>query len=277
MSAEVWSDQENDLIVATYFAMLKDDLAGRPYNKAALNRSLQQFVNRTRGSIEFKNCNISAALIGFGLPYIKGYQPRFNFQMSLVEAISRWLARNPAFEMAGRSLSQTSGFAEPPPLFFGTPPTMRNAPPTPELAQLEAVARKFDVAGRDERNRSLGQAGEERVFHHERSQLSACGRPDLSERVRWVSREDGDGAGYDIASFTPSGSPRLIEVKTTNGWERTPFYISRNELEVANARRQEWSLVRLYDFSREARAFEIRPPLEAHVSLMATQYQASFQ
>ena len=277
MSAEVWSDQENDFIVATYFAMLKDDLAGRPYNKAALNRSLQQLVSRTRGSIEFKNCNISAALIGFGLPYIKGYQPRFNFQMSLAEAISRWLARNPAFAMAGRSLSQTSGFGEPPPLFFGTPPTLRNAPPAPELAQLEAIARKFDVAGRDERNRSLGQAGEERVFLHERSHLSACGRPDPSARVRWVSREDGDGAGYDIASFTPSGAPRLIEVKTTNGWERTPFYISRNELEVANARRQEWSLVRLYDFSREARAFEIRPPLEAHVSLMATQYQASFQ
>ena len=29
--------------------------------------------------------------------------------------------------------------------------------------------------------------------------------------------------------FEPSGKPRLIEVKTTNGWERTPFYISANE------------------------------------------------
>lgn len=34
--------------------------------------------------------------------------------------------------------------------------------------------------------------------------------------------------------------------------------------------------MRLFDFSREVRAFELRPPLEAHVSLMATQYQASF-
>ena len=98
----------------------------------------------------------------------------------------------------------------------------------------------------------------------------------LADKVRWVSQEDGDGAGYDIASFAPNGSPRLIEVKTTNGWERTPFYITRNELEVADARRQEWSLVRLFDFSRQVRAFELRPPLEAHVSLMATQYRASF-
>jgi hypothetical protein len=47
-----------------------------------------------------------------------------------------------------------------------------------------------------------------------------------------MSEEDGDGAGYDIASFAPDGRPRLIEVKTTNGWERTPFHISRNELAV---------------------------------------------
>lgn len=88
-------------------------------------------------------------------------------------------------------------------------------------------------------NRSLGKAGEERVFHHERRNLLASGRSDLADKVRWVSQEDGDGAGYDIASFAPNGSPRLIEVKTTNGWERTPFYITRNELEVADARRQE--------------------------------------
>lgn len=275
MNAESWSDQENDAIVAVYFQMLKDDLAGRAYNKAMNNRSLQQSLGRSKGSIEFKNCNISAALVGFGLPYINGYQPRFNLQMSLAEAVSRWLAKNPAFE-ASSATEIAEGFADAPALFFGVPPTLQNAPPPAELSQLGAIARRFDVAGRDERNRSLGRAGEERVFHHERAHLQASGRTDLASKVRWVSQEDGDGAGYDIASFAPNGSRRLIEVKTTNGWERTPFYISRNELEVADARRHEWSLVRLFDFSREIRAFELRPPLEAHVSLMAMQYQAVF-
>ena len=65
------------------------------------------------------------------------------------------------------------------------------------------------------------------------------GRDDLARKVRWVSDEDGDGAGYDIASFAPDGRPRLIEVKTTNGWERTPFHISRNELAVAEERRSD--------------------------------------
>jgi hypothetical protein len=99
----------------------------------------------------------------------------------------------------------------------------------------------------------------------------------LAKRVRWVSKEDGDGAGYDIASFTSDGRERLIEVKTTNGWERTPFYISKNELEVAKERKETWFLFRVYEFAREPKAFELRPPLEAHVSLTATNYQASFQ
>lgn len=104
------------------------------------------------------------------------------------------------------------------------------------------IARKSDVAGRDERNRVLGRAGEERVLAYERSVLRSAGRDDLARKVRWVSEEDGDGAGYDIASFERDGRSRLIEVKTTNGWDRTPFHITRNELAVAEERRAEWCL-----------------------------------
>jgi len=75
---------------------------------------------------------------------------------------------------------------------------------------------------------------------------------------------------------TSDAKQRLIEVKTTNGWERTPFYISRNELAVADERRADWSLVRLWNFTREPKAFELHPPLEAHLSLTSTTFQASF-
>ena len=260
MSSNNWSDPENDAVVAAYFAMLSDELSGRSYVKAAQNRLLQGQIGRSRGSIEFKLCNVSAVCRGLGLPLIKGYQPRFNFQMSLAEAASRWLARHPEWA-----------------LFVGVAPTLRNAPPPEEVDQMQRVARRFDVAGRDERNRALGYSGEERVFHHERTVLQQQGRADLANRVRWVSQEDGDGAGYDIASFTSEGRERLIEVKTTNGWERTPFHISRNELEVANERHGDWYLFRLYEYSRSPKAFELRPPLDAHVSLTATSFQASFQ
>ena len=107
--------------------------------------------------------------------------------------------------------------------------------------------------------------------------LIAAGRDDLAERVRWTAQEDGDGAGFDILSFDTDESERLIEVKTTNGWERTPFHISRNELTVAEDRRENWHLVRLYNFSRSPRAFALRPPLNAHVALTATSFLASFE
>ncbi|MFV3128882.1 DUF3883 domain-containing protein [Niveispirillum sp. KHB5.9] len=274
-----WTDGQNDAIVADYFAMLADDIAGRPYSKAEHNRLLQAVIGRPRGSIEYKHQNISAVLKGLGEDWIPGYKPAFNFQASLVDAVVRWLDRHPAW-LAPAAKSETgasaSAFREDAMLWIGPPPTHSNAPPPDELEQMTVIARKYDVAGRDARNRSLGRAGEERILAHERASLLSAGRTDLAERIRWVSQVDGDGAGYDIRSFDTDGSDRLIEVKTTNGWERTPFHITRNELAVAEAHREEWRLVRLWNFTREPRAFELRPPLEAHVSLMATSYQASF-
>lgn len=277
MSGADWSDEENELIVADYFAMLADDIAGRPYNKAQHRRSLlPRLDGRSEGSIEFKHQNISAVLKGLGEAWIPGYKPAFNFQMSLVDAVVRWLARNPAWVRRLPDRHPAAGLREGAPIWVGPPPTLSNQPPPDELEQMLHIARKFDVAGRDERNRALGRAGEERVLAHEKATLGASGRDDLARKVRWVSEEDGDGAGYDIASYTPEGRARLIEVKTTNGWDRTPFHITRNELAVAEERRSEWCLFRLWNFAREPKGFELYPPLDRHVSLTATNFLASF-
>jgi hypothetical protein len=277
MSSEPWTDEENDLIVADYFAMLADDVFERPYSKAEHRRALLPLLNgRSEGSIEFKHQNISAVLKGLGEDWIPGYKPAFNFQMSLVDAVARWLAINPAWLGRLPDSRPATGLEESAPIWIGPPPTLSNQPPPQELEQMLHIARKFDVAGRDERNRALGRAGEERVLAHEWASLRSAGRDDLARKVRWVSEEDGDGAGYDIASFAPDGQARLIEVKTTNGWERTPFHITRNELAVADERRSEWRLFRLWNFSREPRAFELYPPLNAHVTLTATAFVAGF-
>ena len=79
MNGEEWSDLENDAIVADYFSMLSDELAGSKYNKAAHNRALQDVIGRSKGSIEFKHQNISAVLKGLGETWINGYKPAFNF------------------------------------------------------------------------------------------------------------------------------------------------------------------------------------------------------
>jgi hypothetical protein len=275
-----WTNEQNDAIVADYFAMLAEDIAGRPYSKASHNRILQAVTGRPRGSIEYKHQNISAVLKGLGEDWIPGYKPAFNFQASLVDAVVRWFERHPAWLAPTARWSRratTSTVRDVGVLWIGPPPTHSNAPPPQELEQMTAIARKYEVAERDARNRELGRAGEERVLAHEQATLVAAGRPELAGRIRWVSHLDGDGAGFDIQSFDTDGSNRLIEVKTTNGWERTPFHITRNELAVAEAHRDHWRLVRLWNFTREPRAFELRPPLEAHVALMATSYQASFE
>lgn len=274
-----WSDEQNDALVTHYFAMLADDVAGRPYSKAEHNRLLQGMIGRPRGSIEYKHQNISAVLKGLGEDWIPGYKPAFNFQASLVDAVVRWLRRHPDWLAPTPRMAMSpspSALREEAMLWIGPPPTHSNAPLPDELEQMTAIARKYDVPERDARNRALGNAGEERVLARERASLLAAGRTDLAERIRWVSHVDGDGAGYDILSFETDGRDRLIEVKTTNGWERTPFHITRNELAVAQERREDWRLVRLWNFARGPKAFELRPPLEAHVSLMATSYQANF-
>ncbi len=260
--------------------MLAADLAGLPYNKAQHNRALRSTLGRSHASLEFKHQNVSAVLQGLGEDWIRGYRPAVNYQASLKDAVARWLTANPdwlgAVDRGGVS-KPNPGVRDGAALWIGPPPTHSNAPPPMELDRMMAVARKFDVAGRDARNRALGLAGEQRILAHERASLICADRPDLADRLRWVAHLDGDGAGYDIHSFERDGSDRLIEVKTTRGWERTPFYISRRELDVSEVRRESWRLVRLWNFSREPRAFELHPPLSNHVSLMPTSFQADLR
>jgi hypothetical protein len=94
--------------------------------------------------------------------------------------------------------------------------------------------------------------------------------------IRWVSAEDGDGAGYDVLSFDLSGRQRLLEVKTTNGSSRTPFFITRNEHALATERPADWCIYRFHLFAKEPRIFTIAPPLEQAVNLRLESWRASF-
>lgn len=267
-----WTGIENDIIVADYFDMLRSDVLGQPYSKAEHRRALTPLLNdRSEGSIEFKHQNVSAVLRGMGEDWIRGYKPAMNFQITLIDAVARYLAVN-------RGWSEGLIRSAPPPrdrkIILGDIPALKV--PEKEIGETLRIARKYDTAGRDDRNRTLGHAGEEAVFFRERDLLISSGREDLARKVRWTSQEDGDGAGYDIASFKPDGARRLIEVKTTNCWDRTPFHISRNELDASADLGKEWTLMRVWNFSRGPRAFELSPPLGNHVNLSATAYLGSF-
>ena len=269
-----WSSIELDLIVADYFAMLKEEQAGQTIRKTEHRRALKAHVQRTDGSIEFKHQNISAVLTQLGLPRIRGYLPAWNFQGAIAAAIGRYLDVQPdPVPLASKPLT---GFSDMPSLFVGPPPTR---PPIGAKARkvFERVARKFDPALRDQMNRALGEAGEELIYERERALLVSADRRDLARKVRWVSKEDGDGAGYDIRSYDLLGSERWIEVKTTRGGSTTPFYLTRNENEVAKERPDAFRLYRLHDFSRQPGLFTLTPPLDAVLQLEALTFQASLK
>jgi hypothetical protein len=144
-----------------------------------------------------------------------------------------------------------------------------------EPERLRQLVRKFDPAERDARNRKLGKQGEELVYLREQQELRRAGRDDLARKVEWTSEVRGDGAGYDIRSFELNGSERLIEVKTTNGPAKTPFFLSESERVFSDERPDAFRLLRLYSFVEKPSAFDLRPPLSERLSLSATSYRAS--
>lgn len=272
----VWSDEELDLIVADYFAMLESEQTGRPYVKSQHSAAIMEQIGRTHRSVEFKHMNISAVLRELGLPTIRGYRPMPNYQQAIFGAIDRFLSARPKL-LTPDPPSILQGFAEQVSLLDEEPPVPNFTPRPPRPEGLERLVRKFDPVERDFRNRALGEAGEAMVLDIERRRLRNADRIDLASKVRWVSKEDGDGAGYDIRSYdAATGAERLLEVKTTYGGQRTPFLLTRNEKSLSDERPDHFRILRLYEFGQRPRLFRLRPPLEAVVRLETQIWQAGF-
>jgi hypothetical protein len=267
-----WADDELDAIVADYFVMLDSELSGKPYVKSRHSAALMVQIGRSHRSVEFKHQNISAVLEELGMPWIPGYRPKSNYQNAIFDAIDRYLVRHPTAIQPIRS--------EPPPppltedVFVLKPSIAARKEGVPK--GLNRLVKKYDPVERDYRNRSLGRAGEAFVVDVERRRFTEASRVDLAKKVRWVSDEEGDGAGYDILSFDFRGKMRLIEVKTTNGSARTPFFITRNEYGLAKERPADWRIYRVHLFATGPRVFTIEPPLEKAVRLGTETWRASF-
>lgn len=276
-----WTAQEVELIVGDYLGMLLSELAGQPFNKAARNRNLrQQLPSRTESSIEFKHANISAVMLELGFPYIRGYQPRRNFQRGLlVDEVQRQVARHRQLDDIALSAAERPAVAADEVDFARVlneaprrEPAMREPGPP---AYLRPPVRR-DYFAREAQNRSLGEAGELFALAFERWRLVQAGVGQLAERVQHVSVDEGDGLGYDIRSFDRHGQERYIEVKTTSFGELTPFFVSANEARFARDHRDSFSLYRLFDFRKAPRLFELRGPVEEHCSLDPVTFRASF-
>jgi Domain of unknown function (DUF3883) len=274
VSGTDWTSNEVELVVGYYFDMLDLELARVPFNKSARNAELHKLIGRSRGSIERKHQNISAVMNELGLPWIDGYKPLKNYQQRLLSTIEVMLPKRT--ELFTDSQQQaTSEVAAPEELFYEAPPQL-STKPEPKDAELERLIRKFDPAARDEKNRTLGKRGEELIFHSELARV-ASSNSHLIDKVKWVSRDEGDGAGFDILSFDENGNEKLLEVKTTVGHQTTPFFISANELQVSQERPNAFRLVRLYNFAKKPKVFELRPPLSESVLLKTSMFKAYFE
>lgn len=252
-----WSELEVELIVADYFSMLATELAGENYSKAEHRRNLMPLLNnRSEGSIEFKHQNISAVLINLGQLYISGYLPRYNYQKMLEEKVIDYLVLDSSieknFKLYVEKDPKISGHHDFNKVIVDAPAISAVSEP-PSTYKRNPI--KINYLEKEQRNSKLGTLGEKFVFEYEKWQLTKTGKEKLAEEVKWISKEEGDGAGFDIPSKNFDGTDKYVEVKTTTLGKETPFFFSRNELLFSENKLDKYHLYRLFNFDKGAKLF----------------------
>jgi Protein NO VEIN, C-terminal len=258
-----WSAAEVRATVSDYLEMLEAETGDQRYSKAEHRRKLQAKLSpgRTEAAIEFKHANISAAMTELGLPYIRGYKPRSNYQAELVSEIVR--------RVEGGQLPTALRAAPVPKPRRG----LKQTPVPPGLSH-KPGGRHIDYGRLQEENRKLGRLGEHLVVQFEVEQLRNCGHADLADRVQWAAKDLGDGLGYDVLSFDVAGNERYIEVKTTALGAQTPFYVSSAELEFARSHPKSFALYRVYDVRSNPLFYALEGDITPMIDLVPTVYRA---
>jgi len=256
--SNTWSNIEVELIVADYFQMLSIELNGENYSKATHRRAiLPLLANRSDGSVEFKHQNISAVLINLGQPYIKGYLPRFNYQKILEDKVIEYLTMKPTIENQFKIFADKIDIKQKKEINFEQ--LVFNLPILGKVSESEPIYNrnpiKVNYLEREQRNRNLGVSGEELVIEYEKWNLIRNGKDKFAEQIRWISKEEGDGAGFDILSKNLNGKDKYIEVKTTKLGKKTPFFFSRNELIFSQKHTEQYNLYRLFNFEDDTKMF----------------------
>jgi len=87
---------------------------------------------------------------------------------------------------------------------------------------------------RSKKSDKVGRLGEEFIFEYEKERLIANGFPDLAAKVIF-HREDSANRtpGWDITSYFEDGSPKLTEVKSSEGDVINDIILTRNEWDKA--------------------------------------------
>lgn len=210
-----WSSEEVAAIVADYLAMLLAELAGQTVNKSAHRRALMSKLDgRSEAAIEFKHANISAAMLELSLPYIKGYQPRANFQReALLREIELQVAQHQRFDVVASDAVKREAIELERDDFAAVKedaPERVNELKEP-MPWRPGRAFKRDYLEQEASNRSLGRAGEDFVVRYERWRLLQLGLGQLAEKVEHVTKTRGAVWAmtfFPLTQAVPSASSR---------------------------------------------------------------------
>ena len=276
---ESWSKIEVALIVADYFDMLIKELNRIPYKKADHRRQLLPLLkNRSEGSIEFKHQNISAILINIGRPYITGYLPRYNYQILLEDEVIDYLIHHPEIESDFQQFVEKDLIKPQIRLDFekiiDTPPEIVSVTEPKVLYQHKPI--KINYLEKEQSNKALGLFGEELVIEYEKWNLIKLGKDELADKIEWISKLEGDGAGFDILSKNLNGTDKYIEVKTTRLGKETPFFFSSNELQFSIKKASYYHLYRLFNAENDVKLFQKNGALNSICKSVPTMYKGYF-
>jgi hypothetical protein len=274
-----WSKIEVDFIVADYFDMLINELNRIPYTKADHRRRLLPLLkNRSEGSVEFKYQNISAVLINHGKLYIIGYLPRYNYQNLLEDVVIQYLADHSELDTLFQNFSErlvTKPEIRPEfEKIIVAPPMIVSVKEPKGIYQRKLI--KTNYIEKEQANRTLGLYGEELVVEFEKWNLIRSGKNSLADKIEWISKVEGDGAGFDILSKNLNGTDKYIEVKTTRLGKETPFFFSANELQFSTIKAHDYHLYRIFNADNDVKMFQKNGALNFICQSTPTMYKGYF-
>lgn len=251
-----WTKEEVIVIVNDYFDMFKKERDAIPYIKSEHRTKLKKILPNRKNAIEFKHQNISGVLANMGYPYIKGYKPLFSYQKLLEQEVTLYIENNKFF-FEKEFQKFVNEKIQPLALELDFSKIINETPSKKKFKEREPsfLPIKINYLAKEQDNRKLGEKGEELVCRYEKWRLINEGKENLADKVEWVSKDKGDGAGFDILSKNNNGSDRFIEVKTTKLAKETPIYFSRNEWKFAMLKGKDFFLYRVFNFADNPQIF----------------------
>jgi hypothetical protein len=135
---------------------------------------------------------------------------------------------------------------------------------------------KTNYLEKEQNNRSLGESGEEFVIAFEKVRLAKEGKQNLGDKIEWISKNKGDGAGYDILSKNTNGTDRYVEVKTTKLSKETPIYLTRTEVSFASQYANNFYLYRVFNFNSKPQLFIKSGKYDSFCTLRPENYKGYF-